>query len=110
MATLPLTKLAVAVGGLALSLSAGAGAASADPDQVINTTCNYGQVMAALNASDPGAAAELNNSPTAQAYLHRFLAAPPAKRQQMAQEIQGIPAAQQYYNTIQNVASTCNNY
>ncbi|MBV9352770.1 MAG: hemophore-related protein [Mycobacterium sp.] len=108
MATLPLTKWAVAVGGLALSLSAGAGAASADP--IIDTTCNYGQVMAALNANDPAAAAEFNSSPTAQSMLRRFLASPPAQRQQMAQQLQGIPAAQQYLGTIQAVAGTCNNY
>ncbi|MGA8125027.1 MAG: hemophore-related protein, partial [Mycobacterium sp.] len=43
MATLSLTRLAVAVCGLALSLTAGAGVASADPDlgPAINTTCSY---------------------------------------------------------------------
>ena len=59
MVRLSLTRLAAAVGGLTLALTAGAGVASADPmDGVINTTCNYGQVMAALNATDPGAAAQ----------------------------------------------------
>jgi hemophore-related protein len=110
MATLSLTKLAVAVGGLALSLSAGAGAASADPDPIINTTCNYSQVVSALNAQNPAAAAQLNSSPFAQSYLRRFLATPPAQRQQMAQQVQGIPEAQQYFGTIQQVANTCNNY
>ena len=52
MMRLSLTKLATAVGGAAIALTAGAGIASADPlDPVINTTCNYGQVMAALRAS-----------------------------------------------------------
>jgi hemophore-related protein len=112
MVTLSLTKVAAAVGGLALSLTAGAGIASADPDlgPVVNTTCNYGQVMGALNAESPEAAAQFNASPTAQAWLQRFLASPPPKRQQMAQQVQALPALQAYMGTIQQVASTCNNY
>jgi hemophore-related protein len=108
MAMLSLTRLAAAVGGLALSLIAWAGVASADP--VIDTTCTYPQAVAALNAQDPAAAAQFNASPLAQSYLRRFLASPPAQRQQMIQQLQGIPAAQQYLGTIQQVATTCNNY
>jgi hemophore-related protein len=108
MTLLSLTKLAVAAGGLALSFSAGAGLASADP--LTDTTCTYPQVLSALNAQDPAAAAQFNSSPVAQSYLRRFLASPPAQRQQMTQQIQGIPAAQQYLGTIQQVANTCNNY
>ena len=82
----PLTRLAVAVGGLALSLTAGAGVASAGPDlgRAINTACSYSQVVSALNAQDPAAAAQFNASPVAQGYLRQFLAAPPAQRQQLA--------------------------
>lgn len=105
------SKLGVAVGSAAVALTAAAGVASADPmDAIINTTCNYGQVIAALNASDPAAAQQLNSSPMAQSYIQRFLASPPAKRQQMAQQIQGMPAAQQYINDINQVAVTCNNF
>ena len=108
---LSLSKLGVAVGSAAVALTAAAGVASADPmDAIINTTCNYGQVIAALNASDPAAAQQLNSSPMAQSYIQRFLASPPAKRQQMAQQIQGMPAAQQYTNDINPVAVTCNNF
>lgn len=108
---LSLSKLGVAVGSAAVALTAAAGVASADPmDAIINTTCNYGQVIAALNASDPAAAHQLNSSPMAQSYIQRFLASPPAKRQQMAQQIQGMPAAQQYINDINQVAVTCNNF
>ncbi|AAS04926.1 MULTISPECIES: hemophore-related protein [Mycobacterium avium complex (MAC)] len=108
---LSLSKLGVAVGSAAVALTAAAGVASADPmDAIINTTCNYGQVIAALNASDPAAAQQLNSSPMAQSYIQRFLASPPAKRQQMAQQIQGMPAAQQYINDINQVAVTCNNF
>ncbi|MBW0018718.1 MAG: hemophore-related protein [Mycobacterium sp.] len=113
MSRLSLTKLAAAVGGVgvALGLTAGAGIASADPlDPAINTTCNYGQVMAALNATDPGAAAQFNQSPIAQSYLQRFLASGPAQRRQMANQIAAMPGASQYVNDLSAVAATCNNY
>jgi len=52
----------------------------------------------------------LNDSPFAQNYIRQFLASPPPKRQQMATQIQGMPAAAKYFNTIQQVAVVCNNY
>ena len=81
-----LTRMGVAVAGLALSLTVGAGVASADPDlgPIVNTTCSYPQVMAALNAQDPAAAAQINSSSLAQSALQRFLAAPPSERLEMA--------------------------
>ncbi len=55
MVKLSLRKLAAAVGGVAVAMTAAAGVASADPlDPVVNTTCDYGQVMAALNAIGSG--------------------------------------------------------
>ena len=111
MVRLSLTRLAVAVGGVAIALSAGAGIASADPlGPIINTTCNYGQVIAALNAQSPGAAARLNASPVAQSYLQRFLASPPPQRAAMAAQIQAMPQAAAYFGIVQSVAGTCNNY
>ena len=111
MVRLSLTRLAAAVGGLTLALTAGAGVASADPmDGIINTTCNYGQVMAALNATDPGAAAQFNQSPMAQGYLRQFLASPPPRRAQMAQQMQAMPQAAAYVGLVQQVAGICNNY
>ena len=111
MVRLSLTKLTVAVGSAAVALTAGAGIASADPaDAIINTTCNYGQVIAALNATDPAAATQLNSSPMAQSYIRSFFASPPPKRQQMAQQIQAMPSAQKYYDDINQVAVTCNNF
>ena len=87
MVTRSLTRLVAAGGGLALLLLAGAGIASADPDlgPAINTTCSYPQVVAALNAQSPAAAAKFNNSPMAQGWLRNFLASPPDQRVQMAQ-------------------------
>ena len=112
MVKLSLTRLAVAVAGLASSLTVGAGVASADPDldPIVNTTCNYSQVMAAINAQDPAAAARLNSSPFAQSALQRFLAAPPSERLEMAQQVESSPRAQQYFGLVEQVASTCNNY
>jgi len=114
MATLSLTKLAVAAGSLALSLplSMGAGLASASPDLTpfVNTTCNYGQVNRALHAENPAAAGEFDAAPNVQGMLQMFLSSPPAKRQQLATMISGMPEAQQYIGTITSVAGSCNNY
>ncbi len=112
MITMPLTRLTVAAAGLALSLTAGAGVASADPDlgPIVNTTCSYPQVMAALNAQNPAAAAEFNSSPIAQSYLHQFLASPPSQRLTMAQQLAGEPDAQEQFGLLQQLAASCKNY
>ncbi|HWF68783.1 MAG TPA: hemophore-related protein [Mycobacterium sp.] len=112
MVTRSLIRLAVAGGGLALSLLAGAGIASADPamDAAINTTCSYPQVVGALNAQSPAAAAKFNSSPMAQGWLRSFLASPPPQRAQMAQQAQGMPGAAQYIGLIGQIATSCNNY
>lgn len=112
MATLSLTKLAVGVCGLALSLTAGAGIASADRDlsPFVNTTCNYGQVMSALQAADPQAAARFNSSPESTSFLRQFLAAPPGRRQQMAQMLANSPGADEQFGLVQQVFNTCNNF
>jgi len=112
MIKLSTAKLAVAVAGVALASTIGAGIASADPDlgPIVNTTCSYPQVMAALNAQDPAAAAQFNASPFAQSALRQFLAAPPSQRMSMAQQAQSSPRAQQYFGLVQQVAATCNNF
>jgi hemophore-related protein len=112
MATLSLTRLTVGVCGMALSLTAGAGLASADRDlsPFVNTTCNYGQVMSALQAADPQAAAQFNSSPESASFLRQFLASPPSQRQQMAQMLASQPGADEQFGLVQRVFSTCNNY
>jgi len=112
MVTRSLPRLVAAVSGLALSLLAGAGIASADPDlgPAINTTCSYPQVVAALNAQSPDAAAKFNQSSMAQGWLRSFLASTPAQRAQMAQQAQGMPGASQYIGLIGQIATTCNNF
>jgi hemophore-related protein len=106
------TKLVVAFTGLALSLSAGAGIASATPDAsaIVNSTCTYPQVMAALNDQSPETANELNANPLAVGWLQGLVAAPPDQRAQMVQQVQGSPALQPYMPVIYQVANTCNNY
>jgi hemophore-related protein len=112
MVTLSLTRLAAAIGGLALSLTAAGGVASADPDlsPIVNTTCSYSQVVAALNAESPSAATQFNSSPMAQNWLRSFLSSPPAQRQQMAQQVEAMPSARPYFAVAVQAANTCNNY
>ncbi len=77
---------------------------------VVNTTCSYPQVIAALNATNPGAAAQFNASPVAQSYLQRFLASPPPQRAAMAAQLQAMPGASQYIGVVGDVAGVCNGY
>jgi hemophore-related protein len=106
------TKLTVASGVLALSLTAGAGIASAEPDvsPIIDSTCTYPQVMAALSAQDSGLAQQLAQTPAATGWLKALIAAPPEQRKTMVAQAQAIPAVQQYTPVILAVAGTCNNF
>lgn len=107
-----MTRLAAGSCGLALSLVAGGGIASAVPDvsPIINSTCTYPQVMAALTAESPDAANQVSSNPIANAWLQQLVASPPEGRRQMVQQAQGVPALQQYTGLIFQVAGTCNNY
>ena len=108
---LSMTKWAVAAAGMALSLSAGAGVASADDmSAVVNTTCSYPQVIAALNAHSPADGAQFTSNPLAVNWLQQFLASPVDQRQQMIQQVQGAPGAQAYTGLVVQVANTCKNY
>ncbi len=111
MSALPSTLTAV-VASLTLSLTVSTGVASADPDlgPIVSTTCNYSQVMAALNAQSPAAAGQFSRSPMAQSYLRQFLAAPPTQRQAMAEQAMSTPGAAQQFVLVQQVAATCNNF
>jgi hemophore-related protein len=108
MVKLSSTKVVATFGGLALSLTAGVGIASADP--LVNTTCSYGQIVAALNAERPDLAAEFHSEPMAQAMLNSFLAAPLDQRQRMVTRIQRTTIGQQYMGGIIQIANSCNNY
>lgn len=105
------TRLAVAVGGLVLALTAGTGIASAGPDlgPMVNTTCSYPQVKAALNAQDSTAAA-LFTASGGDGQLSTFLAGSTEQRQQWAQAMANEPANQPYLPLIERVFATCNNF
>ncbi|WP_123027162.1 hemophore-related protein [Mycolicibacterium stellerae] len=112
MVKLSSTKVNVTLSGLALLLTAGTGVASAEPagDPLVNTTCSYGQVVAALTAERPDLAAEFQQEPMAQAMLTSFLAAPLNQRQQMVARIQATPMGQQYMGGITQIANSCSKY
>ncbi len=106
------TKLAVVIGGIAVALPMSAGIASAQPDlsNVVNTTCTYDQVMAAMNAQQPDLAAQFNAQPMALGMLRTFLSSGPAERQNTVNQIAAYPGAASYLGAVQNLAGTCNNY
>jgi len=96
--------------------------ASADPitEALVNTTCSYPQIAAALNAQAPGLAAQLNSSPQVQTNLQAFLALPTDQRQQRIAEQQAAnPQMQALMKSligakgqqqIIQVSNTCMNY
>jgi hemophore-related protein len=106
------TKFVITAAGLALSLSAGAGVASAQPDvaAVVNTSCSYEQVIAALNAHSPADGAQFTSNPIAVNWLHSFLDSPVDQRQQMIQQVQNVPGAQAYTALVVQVANTCKSF
>lgn len=106
------TKLAAASGGLAVLLTAGVGIASAQPgvDSIVNTTCTYPQVIAALNAQSPALADQFESTPAATAYLRSLLAASPNERRGMVAQLQGMPGAAQYTDVVVAVANSCSNF
>lgn len=116
MVTLSLSRLAAAVGGLALSWTAGTGVASALPDPgpdiapAVNCTCSYEQVVAAMKAQYPDAAAQFNASPEAQAWLYDLVDAPPSQRIVMLREQENTPEAQPFKGIIVPLANSCHNY
>jgi hemophore-related protein len=114
MVTRSMSKLAAAAGGLALAALAGASIASADglSPAAINTTCNYDQVVRALDANSPGAGTKLTSSGMASGFLRNYLASGPDQRVQMANDAQAqFPReANKYLPMINQVANTCNNF
>jgi hemophore-related protein len=105
-------KLVVVCSCLALSLSSGAGIAAAIPDTsvIVNSTCTYQQVQAALNDQSPGVANDLATSPLASIWLQQLIASPPDQREQMIGQAENMPALQQYMPVIFQVANTCSKY
>ncbi|MGO4443324.1 hemophore-related protein [Mycobacterium sp. 2YAF39] len=100
--------IAAAIGGLAVTFAVGTGVASADP--LIDTTCSYPQVIAALNTENPALAQKFNANPLAAAMLGNFLSAAPGDRVQLVQEYQATSWGQKYFGEMASIASSCNNY
>ncbi|WP_234817710.1 hemophore-related protein [Mycolicibacterium sphagni] len=110
--------------GMALAAVSAPAYAAPDLSPLVNTTCNYSQVVAALNAQAPDLAKELSQFPQAESRLQSFLAAPVNQRQQILQQASaahpqweaqlnqrvGTAQGQQYENTVIQVANTCNQY
>lgn len=107
-----LTSLAIGAGCVAVTLAAGAGAASAAPnlDAAVNTTCTYPQLVAALNAQSPEAAAGFNQAKGLQAGLHQFLASGPNQRRVIATQIANAQWAQPYLPSIEAAFNTCQSF
>jgi hemophore-related protein len=112
MIRMSLTRLAVAVGGLALSLTAGAGVASADPvyGPMTDTTCTYDQAMAAVHAENPMAAQYLDQSPPNLQFLRVFVGSSPDQRVNLLNQIKNNPGAGQALPVFRQMLTTCNNY
>ncbi len=106
------TRLAVVIGGIALSVPMSVGIASAQPDlgPVVNTTCTYDQVWAAMNAEQPDLAARFNAQPMALGMLRIFLNSGPAERQNTVNQIAADPSVQSYLGATTQLAGSCKNY
>ncbi|MGV9800270.1 hemophore-related protein [Mycobacterium sp. NPDC003449] len=109
---LSLTKLTVAVGGLALSLSAGAGLASAEPDlgPMVDSTCSYDQAMKAVHTENPMAAQYLDQSPPNQQFLRVFLSSPRDERVNLLNQIKNNEGAAQALPVFTQMLSSCSKY
>jgi hemophore-related protein len=109
MAKLLSTTLVVAFGGLAMSLTSGVASAQPDMGSLINTTCGYSQVVAALDAQSPELSNQFNTQPMAQSMLRTFLASPVDQRQQIVQA-HGAHWGPEFTESLLQVANVCNNY
>jgi hemophore-related protein len=107
-------RIAAGLGGAAMALAAGSGIAAAAPgdEAIVNSTCTYPQVIAALTAQDPAAASALTSDAAANGFLQGLVAAPPgsAERQQKIDFVRGFPQAAQYNGLINSVAVSCNKF
>lgn len=100
-------------------------AATAEPaGPLIETTCSYEQLDAALRVEAPQVADRLAQNPTAQQRVRDFLALPVDQRrdrvqnvlarnpdwQQKIDEKRGTPEGQQKIDTMNRIATTCPGY
>jgi hemophore-related protein len=119
MASARLLRSVVIVGGVmaVVSLSQTA-TSSADPitAQLVNTTCSYAQLSAALNVASPSLASQLKQRPDMQANLQQFIAMSVDQRQESLAQQQAMNPKLEALITAQigpqitQVANTCMNY
>jgi len=125
MASSSLTRVVVTIGVLitAMSLSP---VASAEPGDgpLIETTCSYAQIEAALQVEAPEASARLAERPDAQAKLQQFVALPVDQRRVRLQQFldrnpdvrtkieekRNTPEGQEKVQMLTRIADTCHNY
>jgi hemophore-related protein len=121
-----LVKVAAGIGVLTAVSLCGAGIASADPGDgpLIETTCSYAQLMAALQVEAPDASARLAEHPDSQAKLQAFVALPVEQRKQRLQQFldrnpdvrakidqnRSTPEGQAKIQMLAGIAATCHNY
>jgi len=103
-----------------------AGAASAQPfnGPLIETTCSYAQLEAALQVEAPEASARLAERPEAQARLQELVALPVDRRKERVQQFldrnpdvraridekRNTPEGQEKVQMLTRVGDTCHNY
>jgi len=99
-------------------------AASEPSGKLIETTCSYAQVDAALQAEAPQMADRLHNRPEAQSKVQELLALPVPERRQRVQGFldrnpdvraavqrrKSTPEGQETVAKLNRVAETCHNY
>ncbi|MCP9275910.1 hemophore-related protein [Mycolicibacterium arenosum] len=100
-------------------------AATAEPaGPLIETTCSYEQLDAALRIEAPQVADRLAQNPTAQQRVRDFLALPVDQRRDRVQDVlarnpdwqqkidekRGTPEGQQKIDTMNRIATTCPGY
>ncbi len=100
--------------------------ASAEPGDgpLVQTSCTYAQLQAALQVEAPDLSARLAQNPDAQTKLQAFFALPVDQRKQRIQqklaenpqwqakidEKRNTPEGQQKLQVLQRIADTCHNY
>lgn len=124
--TCSLVRIVAGIGVFAAVSMSGAGIASAEPGAgpLIETTCSYAQLMAALQVEAPEASARLARRPDAQAKLQEFVALPVDQRKQRVQgfldrnpdvrakidERRSTAEGQGKVQMLARLAATCHNY
>lgn len=114
----------VATFGIAL-MGPTSGVAGAKPlDPVINTTCTYDQIVAALRIEAPDLASALDAHPEAQTKLREFVALSPEQRRARVdqrlnahpewrttlEQKRATPQGQEKEQMLLRIADTCHNY